>query len=319
MSDIIIANAPVSYQPYLKSGDINNNGKIDMNNKAEAKRAIEAYCEDHSNCEKIVSYFNERGYSYDNCYAGSERKLSITVSLSIDLGGQAFDYSSLSRNVRHVPPHQEDHGAVTNPIDGNGSIGDFSFEGRVGAMVDFWQYAYLNYQFSSGNVNSWESDLKEGPYGHYGSYPPHLRQQYASGENAYTFISTQQQRTHYLTLGFYPYYSRNMKTNLNIFTKDNENRRSCSRFSSALMLEAGLAIRRYEVVRGWDRYASVEIKDTVEDTHVGGVLSLGFQQTRYTGKYFSYGLLARLTGVSFFDNGNFAITLDLGLPFGIHF
>jgi hypothetical protein len=252
------------------------------------------------------------------------RNFRLLVSPYLNVGTGAFGYNLIDEGIRHVPPHPEDAGASTEPIDtSSGGFVNIAFQ--LGVILDFWQRVFVKYKFSvpGANVRFPMEDVEEGPYapscynsyGEYGlrevctggGYPPEHRQRYESGENAYTFLSMggHESQSHFLTVGFYPYHVENRKEGDPDYAEGN------------LSLEAGIAIDKFTVVRGWDRYASVEILDEKEFTAVGITGGISYLMVSNIGK-FNLGseLGASLT---FFFNAGFACSLNIAVPIGFDF
>jgi|GEM_PF-4398992 len=249
----------------------------------------------------------------------------LLINPYLNIGTGAFGYNLVNQEIRHVPPHPEDVGASTEPIDTTPG-GFFNLDFQLGVVLDFWQRVFVKYKFSvpGASMRGAMEDLKEGSYGgggcshdpygnvieescQSGGYPPEHRQKYESGEDAYTFVRLggHESSSHFLTVGFYPYHVENDSDGDGDYTEGN------------LSLEGGIAIDKFTVVRGWDRYASVEIKDEKDLTAFGLTGGIHMLMISNIGK-FNIGteLGASLT---FFFNAGFACSLDLSVPIGFDF
>ncbi|MFA4843744.1 MAG: hypothetical protein WC632_02185 [Candidatus Margulisiibacteriota bacterium] len=328
---IIINNTPLKFRPYLEHADKNNNGSNRSNGKIDAEEeinsAISEYCSDNPNsCKEIVEFFSKESNYPSQSFESKPKQYPAQFRLSlapvIGLGFQHFNYASLGSTL-HVPPHQDDKGAVTNPIEvgskNNGML-KFGFE----LTLDFWQIVFLNYQLAlaEDNLGDYEEDVKAGPYNYYGGYPPKNRQRYASGENAYTFISTTSNKNttkaHYLTLGFYPFSNSLIKLKRPNFSPDLGGWRDESG-DSHLSIDAGIAIKQVHVVRGWDRYAAVEIMEDKNVTIFGGTVGLHYQgYSRQGSGPIQLGGKLGIRG-AYYPGGSFNVVAELGFPFGLTF
>lgn len=244
---------------------------------------------------KIISASCDSCGEYSLAHRRGLRLLFAPFTISLGLGG--IFYNSLSDEFRNVPPHPDDIGAATAPIE---TIDGNYFKGNVGFdfIVDFWQYLYLRYRLSSSGgseyvgweYKSWEN-LEEGGY----QYPPAHRQRYSSGENAFTFIGSSWggSPSHLLTLGI-P-LARSTSGSFNI--------------------EAGFTVRGDALVRGWDRYAKIEFLNT-EDLWEG-IFGMNFRlspvscmNTCFTG--------GNEVGLNFnFSQATFGVSLSFALMFGL--
>jgi len=253
-----------------------------------------------------------------------QRNFRLLVSPYLNFGAGAFGFNLIDEDIRHVPPHPEDAGATTAPVETTpGGFTNLDFQ--LGVTMDFWQHVFLKYKFTVPGVSMRfpTEDLKEGPYGSScaydlggnviqescggGGYPPEHRQKYESGENAYTFVSLggYESQSHFLTVGFYPYHDETREEGDPDYVEGN------------LSLEVGLAIDKFTVIRGWDRYAAVEILDEKEFTAVGITGGIHLLVISNIGKFnigSEFG-----ASLTFFFNAGFACSLDLAIPIGFDF
>lgn len=326
---ITIASAPAKFRPYLDQADKTSTGPTQSNGIIETKEeidsAISAYCsDDPNNCKELVEYFSKAA-DYPNesfelklDHYPSQFRISVAPVFCF-IGFQHFNYASLGE-TRHVPPHPDDQGTVTKPITPKGknsALVKFGFE----LTLDFWQKVFLNYQFApleNEPVPSSIEKVKPGSYNYYGGYPPINRQRYASGENAYTFIIApfdRSNKAHYITLGFYAPLSGSIKFDPSYTSKAWK----ASSEDSHLSIDAGLAVKQFHVIRGWDRYAAVEIMDNKNVTVLGGTIGLHYSQgfNNLSGST-QLGLKFGLRG-SYFPGGSFSVIAESMIPIGLAF
>ena len=174
-------------------------------------------------------------------------------------------FNGLSNNERYVPPHPNDKNSSTKPVKitnnysmGRGFIGGLyadaglSFTPLMGIKNRFSflpAFPYLHDGFGKNPV-------QEGPY----QYPPINRQQYSSGENAFTFISVGHIFTNDLSFVVSP--------------KIND-----GPWIWQIDLEIGYNLTGIEHLYGWDRHAKIEFNSSTYHLHHG--LHIGAHFTLY--------------------------------------
>jgi hypothetical protein len=237
-----------------------------------------------------------------------QRSLELVPSINLNFGSDYFYFNWLPEDIRYVPPHPNDTAAHTDPIETDAG-NTTEVELGLGIKIDFWQYVFLKYQWGLTYMDphmAWSGH--EGNYT--GNWPPDHRQRYASGENALTFISLSNDdrvsaQSHYITVGFTPFSG----------VERPDSRRP---LEFACTLEAGVALKKYFLVRGWDRYASAEIMDTVDVNLWGVVIALNlplvWRLTDSFGMGFEAGMrMAIFPEGSFYFGGNMSVLFSFKL------
>jgi hypothetical protein len=309
---IAINTAPQYYRTAFQQADANHNGEIDSQQEAES--AAQEYCRENPNsCEELLQFLDNSGYRIYGLEVshGRTRGFRTNVTFALSTGGEVFDYDSLPDSIRHVPPHPDDVGSQTEPIDA-GSGGYFDLGLKVGLLVDFWQYVFLRYQMGFVYERS-DNEVGSSSYG----YPPLHRQQYASGENAFTFISLTRGpmslRTHNLSLGTYLFRNRTIAFDRNFSHQQEMPAWERRDHEFSITLEGGFSTHQFSIIRGWDRYAHTEEMDVQEINIWGFNWAISFSFTS-PGQFYP-GISLDLGGVVYSAAYNFyaSLTILLGI------
>lgn len=316
MSEILINDAPKEYKTYFLKADKEHgdgNGKIDT--LKEASRAGKAFCQDNlKDCRKIIDYMQDQLGLYSDKLTyiqqqleNAKRGFRIIITPEISMGFTNFSYTDLGPTFA-VPPHPDDPNGKTEPINmenfpayshrDHETINFIDFS--LSATIDFWQYAFVKYRLSIGvpPMGKGEEQLEEGSY--VGERPPHFRQRYSSGENAFTFVSFpgDYEITQDFLIGTFPFFKEWDSGSRNLW-----------------FIEAGISNKQIPLIKGWDRYAAVEIKERGFASIWGPAFGFGLivpLDTRISNS-FKIDLQAAVRA-SYYPDGSFSFQLGFGVP-----
>ena len=183
----------------------------------------------------------------------------FAFGLGMELSFYLRPFSGLDSDERYVPPHPDDveqHGSTTSPVEIRDNYPVFSPSFYLDLRAKFHKQVRIKNRFSIAPfpvmAKSWgyEGDNidSEGKY----TIPPLNRTRYASGENAFTYISIGKIFTNDLTMRVWPMDSR-------------------SKYGG---VDVGLSLIAIEHIYGWDRYASTEIESRRYHVYPGLTASL---------------------------------------------
>ena len=172
---------------------------------------------------------------------------------------------------------------------------DFS----LSATIDFWQYAFVKYRFSIGVpiMGKGQEQIEEGSY--VGKNPPYFRQEYSSGENAFTFVSFpgNYEITQDFLIGTFPFFKEWDSGSRNLW-----------------FIEAGVSNKQIPIIKGWDRYATVEIKEKELVSLWGPAFGFGVRvPAKRISNSFKIDLEATIRA-SYYPDGTSSFRIGLGIP-----
>lgn len=247
-SGITIASAPQKYQSSLRTGDSKGNGNGNVDSELEAEEALAEYCDDESKdeCKEYSIYLVQSGYAMRHLKIHDiSPKFSIGYGLNFAFFMNPFGGLS-AKEDRYVPPHPDDaaqKGSFTNPIKLKNDYTVFSPVFYLDSRFRLARNLQFRERFSiapfpeTGELMG-ENARSEGSY----VYPPINRQQYASGEKVFTYVSVGKIFSDELAL--------------RVWTMDGWNREVDGG------VDVGLSLTAVEYIYGWDRYAKTQISDT---------------------------------------------------------
>jgi hypothetical protein len=251
---------------------------------------------------------------------GVQRHLRLNLGLfKLNGGYESFSYGSAGK-ATDVPPHPEDKGAETRPVD-PGSKNTFEFTVGADVTVDLYQWFYLKYQIQwdatteRENINHDDYGCK--PHSSYigpeqsctGKEVPNTKP-YASGGNNETFVYANEGAPsvmHSLSVGYYPILVQS-----DLVSGYRER---------SLALEAGLATKNYSLTRGWVRDGIVEVKDEKAIDLLGATWGIYYQNLTIKedgGKTMQGGIRFGIKGSHFLGNSHI-FTAEIAVPVGIGF
>jgi hypothetical protein len=268
------------------------NGRVESGTLAEAAEIGE---EEYWEESQIT--FNEAG-EVASGDAVDERYLRLQLQFPFTLSGGAswFNFRELGEGTLTVPPHAEDRGSATVPVNDTW-VPALESGMTVDLMVDFWQYVYLRYRFGMVFKSDGVGDDNLDP-----RYQP-----YSFGENNSTFVQMQNIDDdisyHYLALG----------TDLVSHTYGVKGSGVASGRVS-WSLELGAERQSYELVRGWMRNGQAEELDRTRFNMWGVALGTELRVISNTDVGF-WGISFGINGAYFPDYG-YNLVGTFGIPMG---
>jgi hypothetical protein len=260
---IEIAAAPPEYQAFMIMSDANRNGRIDSD--TEMENSIDAYRRDHSaeETDHFIRYlvnatgreaFYEKieGETYHKQGRG-QNKLRLILTLNpFSFGVSPGRYRGFPDDMRYTPPHPDDPGAETAPVNFRGDDNWYTASAQLSLDVfqDFTlNYEYLYYLGAKKNEQNNPKDYA----GCYHPNDPSFPFQCGLGPNA-TFIAIERKDSHFVTVGLFPFVSEKSGQGLQF----------------SLPVEAGLAVTRQKYTSGWDRLGGEpQVHQSRSETKVG--------------------------------------------------
>ena len=352
MTEIMIGNAPLRFQPYLKRADEKpnydnlcqkGNGKIDCEQEA-ITAVIECSKDNQENAGEIEDYLVQSGFylseqpvkikSAPEEPAGSvktdpdpiERSFRLLVTPGIGLSASRYNYGEFPDAMRNTPPHFTDPGGQPGTVSYRSRGFMWSPAPSIKLTADLFQYLTLSYEYSSnpsfGGITGGISDTElEQPYL---TNPHPLDPNGASTFIAYDKGLTSQR----FTVGINPFIKQNKVEEFHIWkVSGNEHTAKGGNEELAVEVEGGVARESYALTNGWDHPWSYEYsggievyqKQPVTKWGIAGGVNLRILQLG--GSELPNFLLGLSGGASFeyYDKNSYSFRLTLGVPFGWKF
>jgi hypothetical protein len=253
---------------FFEEGD----GKI--NSDREIYEAVDS-CREDPDCdsEEMARYL-----------VGSRRPVTeraLVLSALFDIGFPTSSYfftKPVGEDALDIPTHPEDveYGRASGPIRLGDKLEDVAgTRYRYGFKADLWQYVFLKYMMGWKGMN----------------VPSCVRRQYANHYDAYTATCFQLKRTHYFTMGFYPYISpASRREYLDVLPPDLElesvNPATTMKYAGLFVsAEAGLVAGEFTYDFGWHRWGHYEFPEEQQQStnRLGLTAEIDCQMARLMG------------------------------------